>query len=472
MNPAERDKIQEQWEEMSNESIVKDVATKGKYINLAISYLMQRLDVSTVQEAKAFFRTEVNKYVERLLSNKQVFKAEHVLTNANISPTYFFCEFYENCGDSDVRSAIINYLKKTLGDDYEHKHLQMSIELKALKLISSDETLSEKYGNCTTLEDFKELDEKVRKELLTDACFTFKCELIVDELDKHVTWKYLLDHQLFVPLYRWIESIGNDLMENMIGLDVNFENILKKKFTAWDIDTDMIDQIHMHEGLLPDYILNCLAKRSIFMKNEVANIDLLIQRIFSSESLNVNNEMLSSRPHSMEIVKSILNRNLNQFLIEDFIKLDDLIEVAPLYPQHRDEIELCITLKQTLPDDLSTISKEVTEYLTKKDPKFRQDNHIVNFVDLMLHETSDAVPPSPDDFNDIPMLKSILQKFQSSDGLNDFQVTLQELVKRFRRVDLNSIKSDAGDEDLNFRNASLFEVCLIFRRRSVHVEDG
>lgn len=443
---------------MSNESIVKDVATKGKYINLAVGYLAKRLGTPTIQEAKTFFRIEVNKYVERLLSNKQVFKAEHVLSNVNVNPKFYFYEFYETSDNSEVRCAIINYLKKTLGDEYEREHLQMTIELKALKIVKSDEVLRERYVNVASLDQFKELDVQIQKELLADVCFAYKCELVIEELDKHVTWKYLLDHQLFVLLFHWIESIGN-APGNLIGLDITFENILKNKFSTWDIDDEMAGRIKIQENL-PDYVQNSLAKRAIFMKNEEHNVDLLVKRITSSESMNEQSKMLSSRPHSLEMIKSILDRNLSRFLIEDFIEVDDLIEISPQYPHHQDEIELCIDLKKASPADVATISSKITKYLVKKDQNFQQP--LVNLVEILLQENSSTCAPSPNDFNEIPLLKTILQKMESSAGQNDFHVTLQDLVKRFELVDLRSIKSDAGDEDLNFSNPSLFEVCLFF----------
>lgn len=461
MNATEKDFIQRGWDEMSNESIVKDVATKGKYINLAISYLAKRLNTPTIQEAKTFVRIEVNKYVERLLSNKQVFKAEHVLSNMSICPKFYFYEFYETCDNSDVRCAIVNYLKKSLGDEYEREHLQMTVELKALKMVKGDEILSEKYVNVTSLEQFKELDVTMQKELLADVCFTYKCELVIEVLDKHVTWKYLLDHQQFVLIFHWIESIGN-APANLIGLDITFENILKNKFTTWDMDDEMITQIKMQEKNLPDYVLNSLGFRSIFMESETDNVDLLVKRIISSETVNKQSEMLSSRPHSLEIIRSILDRNLNRFLIEEFIEVNDLVEIAPQYPQYQDEIELCIELKKASPFDIATISSIVTRFLMKKDEHFRRDHSLVNLVEILLQDDSSTLTPSPNDFDDIPILKTILQKFESTRGLNDFRVTLQDLVKRFKMVDLHSIKSDAGDDDLNFSNASLFEVRLIF----------
>lgn len=457
MNAAEKEFIQRGWDEMSNESIVKDVATKGKYINLAIGFLSKRLDTPTIQEAKNFFRIEVNKYVERLLSNKQVFKAEHVLSNVNINPKFYFYEFYENCDNSEVRCAIINYLKKTLGDEYEQEHLKITIELKALKILKTDDALREKYVNVSTLEEFHGIEVKVRNELLTDVCFGHKCEFIIVALDKHVTWKYLLDNQLFVLLVKWIEPLDNN--GDQLIVDSTFENMLQHQFANWEIDNDMESHIKEQEAILPDYILNGLAKKSIFMKYEESNIDLLVKRIISSESMNEHSEMLSARPYSTEIVKSILDRNLKRFLIDDFVNVNDLAEVASQYPDHQDEIELCIDLKKTPLSDIATISSKITQYLTKKDPDFQQNHPLITLVEILLQENSSTpVAPSINDYNEIPLLKTILQKFGSPNGLNDFNVTLQDLIKRFEMVDLKSIKSDTGDEDFNFSNSSLFEV--------------
>ncbi|XP_037034806.1 spatacsin [Bradysia coprophila] len=454
MNAAERDFIQRGWDEMSNESIAKDVATKGKYINLAISYLAKRLEVQTIQEAKTFFRIEVNKYVERLLLNKQVFKAEHVLSNVNINPKFYFYEFYENCDNSEVRCSIVNYLKKTLADAYDREHQQIIVELKALKMVQSDEKLRSKYPKVHALEQFKELDAKTQKELLADVCFSFKCKLIIEELDKHITWSYLLDHQLSALLCSWIQSIGES-SENLARLDVTFENVLKKKFSAWDIDSEMIDQIKLPKYKLPDYLLDCLAKRSIFMKHEEDNTELLVKRLLSSESVIEHREMLSSRPHSIEIIKRILDRKLIPFLIEECINVTDLIDVAPLYPHDKDELDLCIGLKQIPQSDLATMSTKTMEYLMKKDPQ--KDYSLVKLMNTLLQDKSNAEIPLPSDFKDIPILAAIFQKFRSSAGLNDFTVTLQDLVRRFVGVDLDSIGLDAGEEGLNFSNELLFK---------------
>ncbi|KAG4075360.1 hypothetical protein HA402_003151 [Bradysia odoriphaga] len=397
MNPAEKDFIQRGWDDMSNESIVKDVATKGKHINLAFSYLAKRLDTPTIREAKTFFQIEVNKYVERLLSNKLVFKAEHVLSNVNINPKFYFYQFYETCDNSDVRSAINNYLKKALGEAYEREHRQMIAELKALKVVKSDGVLSDKYANVAALEQFKELDAQTQKELLADVCFVHKCELVIDELDKHVTWNYLLDHQLFVLLLLWMESVGA-VPENFVGSDITFEKMLKNKFSSWHIDIEMTNQIKQLESILPDYILNSLAKKSIFMSKEEGDIDSLVKRIVSSESLNEHDKILSSRPHSIEIIKSILDRNLSRFIIEEFVDVNDLVEVAPLYPHYRDEIELCINLKRTPASDIATISTEITKYLEKKDEHFQKDHSVINLVEILLQENSENwSTPSPND---------------------------------------------------------------------------
>ncbi|KAJ6644084.1 hypothetical protein Bhyg_09050 [Pseudolycoriella hygida] len=360
---------------------------------MTIGYLAKRLNAATVQETKTFFRIEVNKYVERLLANKQVFKAERVLSNVNVNAKLYFYEFYESCDDSEVRGVIINYLKKVLGDEYEREHLQMTTELKALKMVKCDEALRTKYPDAISLEQFKGLDVQIQKELLSE----------------------------------------------------------------WDLDDEMISLVKIHESHLPDYVLNSLARRSIFMENELENVDLLVQRLTSSGSMTANIQMLKSRPYSLKIIKSILDRNLHQFLIEDFVEVNDLIEIAPQYPQYQDEIELCVDLKKVELSNTAAISSMISKYLKKKNPDFDKEHPLVNLVEIFLQKNASIDALSPDEFKEIPLLKTILQKFQSSGDRNDFHVTLQDLVKRFESVDLNSIKADAGGEELNFSNPSMFE---------------
>lgn len=60
------------------------------------------------------FRTQVNAYVYRLLSNRQLFKAEHILTNIDRVPKYVFYQIAAETSDFSLRDFIRDHLDKTL----------------------------------------------------------------------------------------------------------------------------------------------------------------------------------------------------------------------------------------------------------------------------------------------------------------------------------------------------------------------
>lgn len=62
----------------------------------------------------ARFHTQVNAYVYRLLSNRQLFKAEHILTNIDRVPKYVLHQIAEETSDHSLRDFIREHLGKTI----------------------------------------------------------------------------------------------------------------------------------------------------------------------------------------------------------------------------------------------------------------------------------------------------------------------------------------------------------------------
>lgn len=65
--PPERDIIIRGWEKLDDDVIIKDVATKGKHVNLCVFFLAQRNELSQT-EAKNYFlqKVRLNKEQHRL----------------------------------------------------------------------------------------------------------------------------------------------------------------------------------------------------------------------------------------------------------------------------------------------------------------------------------------------------------------------------------------------------------------------
>lgn len=68
------------WTGLGDREIVREASAKGTHIELAYKFLKTRRNCS-LQEAKAYFSSEVEIWVNALLKKKQVHRASHILNN-------------------------------------------------------------------------------------------------------------------------------------------------------------------------------------------------------------------------------------------------------------------------------------------------------------------------------------------------------------------------------------------------------
>ena len=68
------------WNRLGDREIVREASAKGTHIELAYKFLEHRRHCS-IQEARAFFSSEVEVWVNEQLKKKQVHRASHILKN-------------------------------------------------------------------------------------------------------------------------------------------------------------------------------------------------------------------------------------------------------------------------------------------------------------------------------------------------------------------------------------------------------
>ena len=68
------------WRASGDREVVREASAKGLHINLAYKFLANRRGCS-IEEAKSYFSSEVEIWVNELLNKRQVHRASHVLKN-------------------------------------------------------------------------------------------------------------------------------------------------------------------------------------------------------------------------------------------------------------------------------------------------------------------------------------------------------------------------------------------------------
>lgn len=76
------------WRASGDREVVREASAKGLHINLAYKFLTHRRGCS-LDEAKSYFSSEVDIWINELLNKRQVHKASHILKNV-ASCFYFF----------------------------------------------------------------------------------------------------------------------------------------------------------------------------------------------------------------------------------------------------------------------------------------------------------------------------------------------------------------------------------------------
>lgn len=462
MSVPDREKISEkilkEWESIEDEALIREVATKGKYINLLISFLAKRNDKS-IAHTRHYFNAEIDKYVYRLLANRQVHKAELVLKNVARDPQIIFYEFVQSTSkEEDIKEYVLDHLIKT-NENFENDRDEYDYYLLVLRLVEANKHLRRQFEHelqVYTLETLFSMEPDFRKLVAVTTCLYCKNVALVEKLDKNTTWRYLLNTEQFYLVAKWLDLCYANKKVGSPEVKYNkkelcFDIAIKNLFSSWDVDEKMFDLVRQM-GLidhLKDFMLNSFAENGFIIEREKDETLKIFERIFTTESFRHNMQWLMTKSNLLKIISIILERDDISLLIERVFTPELLLSISQDYPRVTNEMELCVALKSahfSEQSKLCWISKKVSDYILKtSDPDFYIKLPFIYLCEELLRNTDlDDLIYSNDVkeiLSKIPFIDVFFHKLKTTKTFNDYTVNLGDLLKT-RNISLMLIQNE------------------------------
>lgn len=482
---SEREKLAEkllkEWEHIDDDMLIKEVATKGKYINLLLQFLVKRSGKS-LADVKQYFNDEVDRYVHRLLANRQVHKAELVLKNVGRKPQALFYEFVQSTSqehiDDDVKDRVLEHLQ-SCDNNFDVIREEYDYYLLVLRLVASNKTLRRQFEDeihVFTLESLLRKSVEFRKLMAVTTCLQCKNAILVEKLDKRITWTYLWRSEQYECIAKWLNLLYANQCLDVCEIDGNpkepcFDVALRNLFSSWDIEPEMFDTVQ-NRPQLDEYILNSFAQNGMIVTSEKDSIITILQRIFTTGSFEANSSWLIVDENLQKIVRLILEQNQLVLLLNNIFSTELIKKVAVEYQKLNDEIELCLLFNQEDFDtkhSVAVISKHCSEYIIKtSDVFFYSKFSHVYLMEQLLKDTSPmelaASDASLEILSKISVIDLFLRKLRSTPTITDYETTLDEMLQ-LKNIDLKVVKAEAfpssfdtttvNDELITFSNKVL-----------------
>lgn len=476
------EKILKEWESIDDEALIKEVATKGKYLNLLLHFLSRR-NKKNIQETRDYFNGEVDKYVHRLLTNRQVHKAELVLTNVGRVSQIIFYEFIQSTSkehiDEEIKECVLEHISKC-SETFERDRDEYDYYLLVLRLVVNNKTLKSAYEKSIpglTLESLYNNDGEFRKQLAVVACFQCKNAALVERLDRRRTWEYLLRNEHFYYVTKWLDlfyesSRDGSPESKYVKKELTYDVAIRNQFLSWRIDDDMFDMVHdpVIEAKLRNFVLNSLAKHGRFVADEQEDILKMFHRVFTMESFESNELWLRTVPNMLKVVRVVCDNDELGMLVDQMLTEDVLDSGTVEYHAFHIEFDLCVAMKEidfSDPEQLAQLSAQISRYISEtSDKDFYQKLPFVYFAEHLLR--NDTVSHLFDGdaaqliMSKIPFLVGFLQKLRTKTAYADHDVTLTDLLHT-KNIDLNLVlceghplpNSDDTIEPISFANRIL-----------------
>lgn len=455
------EKIIKEWESIDDEALIKEVATKGKYMNLLLHFLARR-NKKTIPEIREYFHAEVDKYVHRLLTNRQVHKAELVLKNVGRESQIIFYEFIQSSSkehiDEEIKECVLEHIQKCSAT-FERDRDEYDYYLLMLRLIVSNKTLKKTYEHKIpgfTLESLYNNDVPFRQRLAVVTCFQCKNAALVERLDRRITWEYLLMNEQFYYVARWLdllyENCSSGSPESKYNKqELTYDVAIRNQFLSWEIDDDMFEMVHdaTVEPKLKDFVLNSLARHGYFNAKDKEDVLKMFHRVLTTESFAYNEKWLNTVPNMLKLIHVVCDNDELGLLADKVFNKEVLTEAIADYPQLRNEFELCIALKEVNfnePEQLSHISSRISRYISESSDKyFYLKFPFVYFTEHLLRNGDIHDLMGRDDakmiMSKVSFLDGFLQKLRTRTSYADHEVTLTDLLQT-KNIDLNLVHSE------------------------------
>lgn len=474
------EKLLKEWEHIEDEVLIKEVATKGKHINLLLQFLVKRSG-KPLGDIKHYFNEEIDKYVRRLLSNRQVHKAELVLKNVGRKSQALFYEFVQSASqehiDDDIKDHVLEHLQNcdnnfdAIRDEYDYYLL-------VLRLVASNKALRRQFEDeihVFTLESLLRKSVEFRKLMAVTTCLHCKNAILVERLDKHTTWTYLWRSEQFQYIAKWLSLLYANKCNLSDGdngtKEPCFDIALKNLFSSWDIEREMFDRVQNHPEL-DEYILNGFAQNGLIVDREKDSIITILQRVFTTRSFELNANWIMTDEHLQQIIRLLFEQKQLVLLLSKIFPIELIAKIASDFPKLQDEIELCLTIKSenfSVMQSAAVVSQKCSEYIIKtSDVDFYSKFPYVFLMEQLMFDIAPMQLANTDAslaiLGKISVVDLFLRKLRSTPTVNDYETTLAEMLK-LKHIDLNVITAEAfssntdtahsDNELMSFSNSNL-----------------
>ncbi|XP_058453189.1 spatacsin [Malaya genurostris] len=475
--PPEKDIITKGWEKLDDEVIIKDVATKGKHVQLCITYLAEKNEL-THTEARNYFLQKVNAYVHRLLTNRQLYKAEHILANINWVSKYVFYQIAAETSDYDLRAYIREHLAKTIenysGESGEERLIEANWRVYCLlkgNVRQLAELLRELDSGYSVLEietmsfnTFYAKEEAYRNAVALDLFFKNQETEISPLLDKYTVWSYLLKNNIDNLIKIWIQinacqrslpeltqnptSYSADMAKIKIDIydDPRFNERLRQLFGRWEINDFMVSQLSNQKSMCRnEVLLNALASYGKFVDHERTDPLQILSRLFTTQTLEVNRAWLEGNDFREALTGHLAEGKLFQLMDLTVVSKDYLRTLANnANCDSRRELEMFLLLNDLKNDSINKeklleISKKCSKYLTNGQENFYDENPIVYLFEHFLDSSNTNFPEDIERFRKLPHLYNFLIRLKTNPTSS---VSVQSLLELHDLPSLETIREN------------------------------
>uniref|UniRef100_A0A1A9W2C1 Spatacsin_C domain-containing protein n=1 Tax=Glossina brevipalpis TaxID=37001 RepID=A0A1A9W2C1_9MUSC len=419
MSASEREKIFKSWSGISEVALIKEVATKGENVDLCIQYWARKRKMP-IAEYELFFHDVVQTYVQRLLTERLVCKAETVLNNVERDVRYFYYQFACECNDAELSEIVLDHLKKKESCNYIKliENLEYHWHL-LLQLKESDRLMAntKKYMRRINLETLIALDKNTLQRLQVELYFETQRPQLLENIDKCIFWNYLVDMKQISEIIRW--CLLQNSSKSFYSIPPNTK--LEMKYAEWTLQPEMFDYgLSCLKDINDDVLRDCFAAAGYIFPDEISNVEIILQRICRTQSFKQNDNCCEK----LQLGRLIWQKKYYYLLLQEFIKQNELKDLTVV--NNNPLMEFIISLKT---------------YSLKEADEFKKQQPLIAVFEL-LNETPDITKLEKFlEENFFPSLKYLKFHYQQEDE-NSIVKTLPtpyDLLKVYKGLDCNNI---------------------------------
>ncbi|XP_053966842.1 uncharacterized protein LOC128868592 [Anastrepha ludens] len=470
---VKRDKLFKSWTGISEVALIKEVATKGENIDLCIEYWARKRKLP-LQEYELFFQDVVQTYVQRLLTERLVCKAEMVLINVKRDVKSFYYQFACECDDEELREIVLEHLQKKDTQNYETDLLHLQFYWDLLQQLQK---FPELLAKCkaklrrVNVETLVHCDESYQNRLVAELYFFNQNSLLLDHLNKYDMWSHLVENAELSHLVRWCTLAGQSPKPEFSALEV--------LFCEWALESNMYEYALKTLKTPSETLRNCFASAGYIFADERDDVAITLRRLCTTESLECNRELLEKLP----IGRFLLKRGLHMLMLRDFVKTRELEEMIEVFLDDEELLKFLVPLKENKLDELEgfqNVSQATKVYLEHQGIDFNSSQPLVTLFDFLSNEPSVGTLNCylhTTTLQNIPYLKTFPIRNPTNNnesnissgsdnngnGQSKNMPTPYDFLRKFKHIDLKEISKEVQlDSIASFSNEKL---CAKFARK-------